>query len=1001
MSGDLAVSWKRGLLVLTGVAELAVQVLAVLSSAAGVLALALEIIRRGRTTERSFRPVVGLTVALLGLVACAAAIWALVVGHISPLSVHGRVWTIAGGAGVVLLFGGLALAVLVPTADRRLLARIARVADQVVQQCDRRDGFTVDQYVDLGVRPVTRPARRLRPLTVQMVAETGVTVVCGPAGSGKMMALRALVRDWSRRAQFSRRPDTVVLYVDLAEMDDFSGPVTVDIVRDHLLSSFDNDTHLRGAVAGLLERADPRIRCVFVVDLGAALTREAAQTYVDEVMRLVRRHSRNHAVIASRFSLEPAEVIVEVGRPDRRHRERLLRRRGMTKVDFGELMTRLDGDPEVAVIADLPATLAMIARHRSALAEIATPSHDEFVELLIQASFDETDDPVGLRQAAECVAFQMQTGESVGAGETTRSLVRVGVGIVVRGEFEFCAEVIQAHLAAGYLVRVRPALDLVSALDSPSWFAVLSAALRRQDAGFSAVLIAAINTVVLHDPAANDPDDREVPGTFRWSQQTLRALEVLRCGLPAERESTCLPEDLRTAADGLIRQGVVGGGRAQQRSAASLLPVAGTETARVAADRLVLVGDSSSARLVVERLPACAGVFSRLTFTARMVVLFCVTFYGLTSGMLLGQSRVGYDKDLVAATAALARVLRIAAYGTVVFAVAISVREPVRIPFSVALIVASVAFLACGLRPDRSRGRLARVVVVVFLIAVALVAVNGITGLADVVAGIITFDFAVGFTAAVAFWLLTWPMAAIGYIAAFGATSRLMWLPHAGLLQVVWTEVVIAARRAVDVRRWVARWLWPRRVIAGMLCGVLILLVAVGVPAPASARETIHGVLVMVALVAFVVFISKRQWNNTAAWRRLRWDHRSLSRLDADELFTELTRSFNAGSSATSRLLGAIRDSEHGALGAATAMLVDLDNLMEFLEETLPDKLTTPIKEGFWRLTPPFQHPGFREWITKFDNDHPGMLINFAASPRERELLSEAVLRVQGHLPNR
>ncbi|MEU3626695.1 ATP-binding protein [Amycolatopsis coloradensis] len=944
---------------------------------------------------------VGLTVALLGVVLCATAVGTLLVKRISPLSEHGRVWAIVGGAGAVLLLGGLALAILVPSPDRRLLARIARVADQVVQQCDRRDGFTVDQYADLGVRSVARPTRRTRPLNVQMVAETDLTVVCGPAGSGKSMALRALARDYWRRTQRSRRPETVVLYVDLAEMGDFAGPVTAEIVRDHLLSSFDNDIHLRAAVAGLLERADPRIRCIFVLDFGAASPSESMKSYMDEVMRLVRRHSRNHAVIASRSSLEMADLIVEVGRPNRRHRERLLRRHGMTKVEYGELMARLDGDPELAQIADLPAILAMVARHRSALSRIAAPSHDDFIDLLIQASFDELDDAVEIRQAAEWIAFRVQNGEVVGEGEITQSLTRVGIGTVFRGRFDFRAGVIQEHLAAGYLVKTHATLDVVSILDSPQWLAVLSTALRRQSAEFSASLMAAIETVVLLDPAASDHDGREVSGTFRWAQQTLRALEVLRCGVPVDREAARLSEELRAAAGRLIRRAVFSGGKAQQRAAASVLQVADMETARVAADRLVLAGDSSSTRLAVERLLVCAGVFSQLTFTARLAVLVCMVFYGHTPGVLLGASRPGYDRDLVNATAALAKVFRIAAYGAVVFAVAISVREPVRTPFSAALIVASVVFLRYGLRPDRSRGRFARVVVVLFLIAVVLVAANGITGLREVVAGIITFDFAVGFTAAVASWLLTWPAAAIGYIAAFGATSRLMWLPHIGLLQVAWTEGVMAARRAADVRRWVARWLWPRRVIAGVTCGILLLTVAIGVPAPAAARENIHGVLVLVAVFAFFVSISKRQWSNSAAWRRLRWDHRNLSKLDADELFSELTRSFEAGSAATSRLLSAIRNSNPGELRVATAMLVDLDNLMEFLAETLPDKLAAPIKDGFWQLAPSFQQPGFGEWVAKFDNSHPGMLVEFAASPRERELLSEAVLRAQGHIPIR
>jgi hypothetical protein len=73
-----------------------------------------------------------------------------------------------------------------------------------------------------------------------------------------------------------------------------------------------------------------------------------------------------------------------------------------------------------------------------------------------------------------------------------------------------------------------------------------------------------------------------------------------------------------------------------------------------------------------------------------------------------------------------------------------------------------------------------------------------------------------------------------------------------------------------------------------------------------------------------------------------------------------------------------------------------MDNLMRFIAATLPDRQREPIKDGFWLLAPSFRCPGFRHWAREFDSVYPGMLVGFASARRDRELLSRAVLIVQG-----
>ncbi|MBE8517059.1 ATP-binding protein [Amycolatopsis sp. H6(2020)] len=983
--------------------EPAVQILAVLSSAAGVLGLAFEILRHGRTKEHSFRPAVGLTAALVGVLVCASAIWFLVSRQLEPLSGSGRLWTIAGAIGVLLLAGGLTLALLVPTTDRRALNRIARVVDQVVQQCDLRDGFTIDQYVDLGVRRDPGARRRPRTLTLAQVTESGVTLLTGPAGAGKTTTLRALVRISCLRSQASRRPDTVVLYVNLADMAEITTPVTADTVRAHLLSSFDNDVHLKSTVAALLERADPHLRLVFVIDLGTAMQVEQAQDYVAEVSRLVRRHRRNHALIAARTGFEAVDVTFEPAPARHRRRELLLRRRGMTRTAYRELLNRLDLDPELDDVAHLPATLAMIARHRDALAEVATPSHEEFIERLVQACLDETGHSGTLRPVAEEIAYRLTTGEPVTADDRTRSLAASALGTIERNTFRFHADVIQAHLAAGHLIRIHDRLDPMVVLGSPILFAALTTAMRRATPVFSTWLIDAARAVVTHDSALDNPPDNDVPGTFRWNLPTLRTLEVLRWGLPRTGDSAAdvLPSDVDTAVDALVRRGVLAGGMAQQRTAVSLLPLANAETARTAVDRLVVHGgDSATTRLVVEQLPESRGLFAHLPVSARLAVFLYLFIYGFLPATTARSASMAPDKELTAAVTDLARVMRITAFGNMVFSLAIAIREPNRLIVAIGITLASVAFLVFSTSSDRSRSRFGRVAAIAFLLATGVVTLNGVTSLAHAVAEIMSFDFAVGFTSAVTAWLLTWPLAAVGYIAATGGAKGRLWVPQAGLVQLAWADGLPAVRNTMATRsRVVTRWLWPRRVAAGLICAMIVAFLAVGAPVPANAKETTNGILALVAIAAFVVFASRRQWGNSGAWRRLRWDHRQLSRLDADAVFSELTRSLRAGRAATNRFLTAIGESKSGRLHAAAAMLVDLDNLMQFLAATLPDDLKTPIKEGFWLLVPAFHHAELRQWIIEFDQQHPGMLINFANTERDRELLTSAALTAQGPGP--
>jgi hypothetical protein len=650
--------------------------------------------------------------------------------------------------------------------------------------------------------------------------------------------------------QSSRRPDTVVLYVDLAEMAEITGPITADTVRTHLLSSFSNDAHLTATVAALLERADLRIRCVFVFDFGTVLTAAQTRDYVAEVSRLLRRHPRNHALIAARTGFDAADVTIEPARPQLQRRTLLLLAHGLEKSQHRELLARLDVDSDLDALAHLPATLAMIARYRDAFSEVATPSYEEFIERLVHAALSEAGEPEALRPAAEEAAYRLTVGDRVLADHVTRSLAQAALGGIEQRQFLFHAEVIQAYLAAGHINRIYSTIDPAAALESPTWFPALIAALRRSDSAFSKWLIDAVHVVVSTDPTLADVVENDVPGTFRWAQPTLRALEVLRWGLPEPEESNeALFGDLRAAADTLIRRGIVAGGKAQQRDTATLLPLASVDTARTAVERLVARGgDNATKRVIVEQLPDCPGVFARLTGLNRLIALFWLLFYGYLPAICAGRPSARRDKNLTIAAIDLSRILKIAAFGNIVFAIAFVIGYPFAVLVLVFFVGVLSAYLVCGKSADRSRSENGQLVTWVFLIVMSGIAIQGLGSLWDAVTGIVGFEFAVAFTSTVTFWLLTWPVAAIGHLVASGESSGRLWLPQLGLVEIAWTNRLPVIRRVLDARRQISHWLWPRRIAAGLLCVAGVTLYVVGVPVPANAKETTRGLLGLLAV---------------------------------------------------------------------------------------------------------------------------------------------------------
>jgi hypothetical protein len=149
------------------------------------------------------------------------------------------------------------------------------------------------------------------------------------------------------------------------------------------------------------------------------------------------------------------------------------------------------------------------------------------------------------------------------------------------------------------------------------------------------------------------------------------------------------------------------------------------------------------------------------------------------------------------------------------------------------------------------------------------------------------------------------------------------------------------------------------------------------------------------AITAVVILLGPTPLKRSTSWRRLRWDRNHLSALDQAGVLEELKTSFNASGAAITRFLSAAATTEPGAMRYSVSLLQDLDSLLAFVSDTMPEDVNKPLKEGLWRFAPEFEVPEFRDWIIKFDRRRPGLPLSLATSERIRELSSTAVLKAR------
>jgi hypothetical protein len=179
----------------------------------------------------------------------------------------------------------------------------------------------------------------------------------------------------------------------------------------------------------------------------------------------------------------------------------------------------------------------------------------------------------------------------------------------------------------------------------------------------------------------------------------------------------------------------------------------------------------------------------------------------------------------------------------------------------------------------------------------------------------------------------------------------------------------------------------------------LILIVTFGVlaaidwPLDDSMEDGLDALLWLTLFVSFIATLRPVTPRSTS-WKVFR--SRMHDPIDVDVLLPIMDAAFRRGRGSVYRLLVAAASAEPDRLREALPLLNDLERLLVFLQETLPNDAKSAIKAGMWRLAPSFDVAQFRGWAIAFDKGHKGFFVGLADSQRERDLLSQAILRAQG-----
>ncbi|MEU4445452.1 hypothetical protein AB0K14_26495 [Actinosynnema sp. NPDC050801] len=965
------------------------------SGAAAVLAFAAFLVEfvRGRSETRSFRPLIGWITALLGGVAVAVAVVALRGRKVTALSSDGLPLGIALLLGLALLVVGAATAILTPSADRSVLRDIAAAVEATVRRTQAESGFVPSNHVPLpldvsdGLAWLSRGrTSTVRELSTSRMATASVAVVAGVPGSGKSVALWQFAADACRRVRQRRRPRELVVYVSVRMLPRVGGPIDQDLVRDHLKRSVSEGNSALGSKLEAYLDNPGGPRWVFLFDLDAELTREQEVAYFEALRNFMRHRDRDRALVAVRDQFPDARPVFTVRPPDRHRTRVLLEKQGLT-------VTALV-DNELAELLATPELIMKFGVH--VLDAPAGTDIGSVVESFIGTRLDRHaavgQTAVALRERAEATAYRVIMAE---AGEhEAAALLAAQLGAVERGGFTFRFPIVGTHLAAGYVVRTRLAPALPVMVRNESTRALLITVLRRADDTYTASLMQAVDDLVAQRCGAPDPAlSATLPplGSFRWDQEVLHVLEVVSAAA-FTRPALPISPGLRASVDQVVWQAVFGGGRHERDLALDLLPLCSP-------DHVLALYRQARSLHYDERTTSIIASYlrvdlARTTFAERFVIVAQGVSTWLDAPLPLpARHERGILVDLLEASAKVA--MATLAGGAVLLLSQATRAAHVPGVLTLCGLAAGLAALAWRLRKGLERMTTSDAITLVAtgIVGSALVFALTVNALFALVVEATELDF-VGLAGSVIFvWAFAWPITMFAAVLHDNPPRGKQWLlPHRVLLRVPdyrpewgrhadsWRDRLRAVRTA------------PRIVLLILAAAVFAVL-----PVDMPIRGEVEILIDVPALLLVLAAVGFTLRGRKSALTPMDVINRQVfaGTLTEEQLFAEIRQRAEHGSGQLLRLFTVLATAPAGSLRNCVHVLQSLDNVLEFLERTLPKPAksfrTQPARPDLWRYAPPTQPADLLPWAVERDREGHGFMVSLANSQRHRALLGDAI----------
>ncbi|MFD1146054.1 NACHT domain-containing protein [Saccharothrix hoggarensis] len=927
---------------------------------------------RGRGETRSFRPLFGWLTAALGAVAMITSVVALRERGVRLWEADGRVLAGFLLIGLILIVVGSLTALFTPSSDLSVLREIADAVDRAIHREQEPSDFVASNYVPLRIERVTEVTwyGRSRPSSSRLrstrMPTASVSVVAGPAGSGKTVALWQFASDICRTVRSDRRPRELVVHVRV-RISDVDGPIDEDLIRSHLARSVSRgNTALAAKLESYLAVVNGP-RWVFVFDLNAELTREQEIEYFEALRNFMRHRDRDRAVIAVRDGFFGAHPVFVVCPPDRNQVRELLAKQGMALPD-----ARFP--PELLRTPDL---LMKFGAHLDA--------GEEAVESFIGSRIDRQSDPGPLdepsREQAEYVAYHLLMGSPV---DDVAALLTVRLGRIERGAFAFRFSVVGTHLAASHMLRHRLDSMILDMVRTEAAREVLLAVLTRADDAYAARVMERVTDLVRMQCDVPTTSNELPPlGSFHWSPEVLHALRVV-CDADRARPRLLIPSELRELADRLVWQAVFGGGQHEREAAAALVSLCtATQVLELYRQAITLRYDRRTTSYIAMQLG------DELTYVERVVMLSravgaCADgpVYMLPSSDqgrgLLPRVLEGVVTTAMPTSLGLAIVL--AAYAT----------NAADIPFRLMLYGsgALLALLAWRLRAGiASLGRFEA---------------RGLRVL-TYVGGFVCGPAALSLTLAVVtfsgnllqnitlLWVFSWPLAMIAAV-IHDPFGKRPWIFPQGVLRAIphyreqWSH---HADAVLDRLRGLRS---TPKVILLIIMGAVLAILPVDLPIRGDIEQNIdYPALIIVVIVGFGLM---KQPVHKLASEDVIAASIVAGEMTEERLFAEIRERAGRSPSELLALLQVLEAAPPGALRSCVSILQSLDTLLEFVERTLPAPIkgsAGAVKPDLWRYAPQTSPRELLDWAIEHDRSQGGSVVRLAHSPRHRALLSAAI----------